>query len=112
MRNSLLAAARALVGAAARGEGGLRIAVYTEHAPFSDDGKCVDVDLGNALATKLGLPAEIIPFKDGDDLIVRLVAVDDPQSADRDGWYQQIAMGDRLFAEHTDVQRVAIPDHP
>ena len=68
MRNSLLAAARALVGAAARGEGGLRIAVYTEHAPFSDEGKGVDVDLGNALAAKLALPAEIIPFKDGESV--------------------------------------------
>jgi ABC-type amino acid transport substrate-binding protein len=72
MRNSLLAAALALAFAAARAEvgesGPLRIAVYTENAPFSDDGKGVDVDLGNALAAKLGLPAEIIPFKDGESV--------------------------------------------
>jgi ABC-type amino acid transport substrate-binding protein len=74
MRSSLLAAAAAaLVGAAApaaeRPEvGQIRIAVYTEHAPFSDEGKGVDVELGNALAAKLGLSAEIIPFKDAESV--------------------------------------------
>src|SRR3954454_7701954 len=76
MRNSLLAAALALAGAAAPAaespdasqSGPLRIAVYTEHAPFSDEGKGVDIELGNALAAKLGLPAEIVPFKDGESV--------------------------------------------
>src|SRR3954463_4438687 len=76
MRNSVLAAALALASAAAPAaesrEGGqsgqLRVAVYTEHAPFSDEGKGVDVEVGNALAAKLGLPAEIIPFKDAESV--------------------------------------------
>jgi polar amino acid transport system substrate-binding protein len=76
MRNSVLAAALALASAAApaaespgAGQSGpLRVAVYTEHAPFSDEGKGVDVEVGTALAAKLGLPAEIIPFKDGESV--------------------------------------------
>jgi len=75
MRNSVLAAALALASAAPAAEspeagqsGQLRVAVYTEHAPFSDEGKGVDVEVGNALAAKLGLPAEIIPFKDGESV--------------------------------------------
>ncbi len=46
--------------------GHLRIAVYTDYAPFSDDGKGIDVDVGKALAEKLGLAPEIMSFKDAD----------------------------------------------
>lgn len=48
--------------------GQLRIAVYAEHAPFSDDGKGIDVDVGNAVAKKLGLLPEIASFKDGESV--------------------------------------------
>ena len=44
----------------------LIIAVYKGFAPFSDDGEGIDVDVGKALAEKLGLTAEIMNFKDGE----------------------------------------------
>jgi polar amino acid transport system substrate-binding protein len=44
----------------------LIVAVYKDFAPFSDDGQGIDVDVGKALAEKLGLTAEIMSFKDGE----------------------------------------------
>lgn len=43
-----------------KGAGILRVAVYKEFPPFSDDGKGIDVDLAKALAEKLGVKAEIV----------------------------------------------------
>lgn len=51
------------------GEGGrLRIAVYDRFPPYSDAGQGIDVDLGKALAGKLGLEAEIVGFKAAEDM--------------------------------------------
>ncbi len=47
----------------------LRVAVYTEFAPFSDDGQGVDVDVAKALADKLGAAAEISSFKAAENMI-------------------------------------------
>jgi ABC-type amino acid transport substrate-binding protein len=40
--------------------GVLRVAVYKEFAPFSDEGKGIDVDLAKALAEKLGVRADVV----------------------------------------------------
>ncbi|MBI1907646.1 MAG: transporter substrate-binding domain-containing protein [Rhodocyclales bacterium] len=42
--------------------GTLRIAVYADFAPYSARGKGVDIALGQALAERLGLRAEIVEF--------------------------------------------------
>lgn len=47
--------------------GRLKVAVYNNFPPYSDAGKGIDVELGQALAAKLGLQAEIIGFKAGED---------------------------------------------
>lgn len=48
--------------------GRLRIAVYNNFAPYSHAGKGIDVDLGKAIAEKLGLVPEIVGFKAADDM--------------------------------------------
>jgi ABC-type amino acid transport substrate-binding protein len=76
MRNRALAALIALAAAGAsaasveeiRQSGRLRIAVYTDFAPFSDDGHGIDVDVGVAVARSLGVDAELVPFKDADSV--------------------------------------------
>ena len=45
-----------------RKRGRLQVAVYNNFPPYSDAGKGIDVELGQALAAKLGLQAEIIGF--------------------------------------------------
>ena len=47
-------------------KGRLRVAVYREFPPFSDDEKGIDVDIGKALAAKLGVAAEFTSFKEGE----------------------------------------------
>ncbi len=46
----------------------VRVAVYTEFAPFSDDDKGIDVDVARALAEKLGVSAEIMSFRAGESM--------------------------------------------
>lgn len=46
----------------------LKVAVYNDFAPFSDNGSGIDIDLARALAEKLGLKLSLLPFKAGDDL--------------------------------------------
>lgn len=48
--------------------GRLRVAVYDNFPPYSDAGKGIDIDFAKALAAKLGLVAEIIGFKAGEDV--------------------------------------------
>lgn len=48
--------------------GRLRIAVYDKFPPYSDAGKGIDIDFAKALAAKLGLVAEIIEFKAGEEV--------------------------------------------
>jgi polar amino acid transport system substrate-binding protein len=58
--------------ATVRRNGRLRVAVYNDFPPYSLAGKGIDVDLGQALAARLGLSAEIVGFTAdenmGDDL--------------------------------------------
>jgi ABC-type amino acid transport substrate-binding protein len=51
-----------------RESGRLRVAVYADYAPFSDDGRGIDVEVGNALALKMGLTPEMVSFKDADSV--------------------------------------------
>ena len=51
-----------------RKRGRLKVAVYNNFPPYSDAGKGIDVELGQALAAKLGLEAEIIGFMAGEDM--------------------------------------------
>ncbi len=48
--------------------GSLKVAVYTEFAPFSDQGAGIDVDLAQALSQKLGLKLTLLPFPAGENL--------------------------------------------
>jgi polar amino acid transport system substrate-binding protein len=44
----------------------LRVAVYEDYAPFSDDGKGIDVEIARALATRLNRKLEVMPFRAGE----------------------------------------------
>jgi ABC-type amino acid transport substrate-binding protein len=48
--------------------GTLKVAVYKEFAPFSDAGEGIDVDLAAALARKLSLKLNLLPFPAGENL--------------------------------------------
>ena len=45
-----------------RSRGQIRFAVYRRFAPFSDDGKGIDLDIGEALAAALQVKAVFLPF--------------------------------------------------
>jgi ABC-type amino acid transport substrate-binding protein len=51
-----------------RESGTLKVAVYKDLPPFSDNGGGIDADLAQALAEKLGLKLSLLPFPAGDDL--------------------------------------------
>ena len=52
-----------------RQRGRLRVAVYTDFAPYSMAGaKGIDADLGRALAAKLGVSAEIVAYNADEDM--------------------------------------------
>ncbi|APA71626.1 amino acid ABC transporter substrate-binding protein [Janthinobacterium sp. 1_2014MBL_MicDiv] len=48
--------------------GSLKVAVYSEFAPFSDKGAGIDIDIAEALAKKLGLKLSLLPFPAGENL--------------------------------------------
>lgn len=48
--------------------GVLKVAIYNDFAPFSANGKGIDVDLADALAGKLGLKTSYLPFSAGENL--------------------------------------------
>jgi L-cystine transport system substrate-binding protein len=48
--------------------GSLKVAVYNEFPPFSDNGAGIDIDLAQALAKKLGLKLSLLPFPAGENL--------------------------------------------
>lgn len=51
-----------------RARGRLRVAVYKDFPPYSHDGRGIDVDLGQALAERLGLRAEFAWFNADEDM--------------------------------------------
>ena len=48
--------------------GRLRIAVYKDMPPYSDNGKGIDVALGESLAARLGLAPEVVSFAADEDM--------------------------------------------
>lgn len=48
--------------------GSLKVAVYTEFAPYSHKGTGIDIDLAEALAKRLGLRLTLLPFPAGENL--------------------------------------------
>ncbi len=48
--------------------GVLRVAVYKDYAPFADAEQGIDVEIGKALAEKLGLKAEVRSYPDADSI--------------------------------------------
>jgi ABC-type amino acid transport substrate-binding protein len=54
--------------AGVKSRGALTAAVYRDMPPFHDQGKGIDVDLGAALADKLGVRLSLMPFTAGDDM--------------------------------------------
>lgn len=53
---------------AIRRRGRLRIAVYNDFPPYADRGQGIDVDLGRAIAERLGLSPEIVGFNADEDM--------------------------------------------
>lgn len=53
---------------AIRKRGRLKVAVYNNFPPYSEAGKGIDVELGQALAAKLGLQADVIGFMPGENM--------------------------------------------
>jgi ABC-type amino acid transport substrate-binding protein len=51
-----------------RRAGVLRVAVYKDYAPFADNEQGIDVEVGTALAEKLGLKAEVRAYPDADSI--------------------------------------------
>lgn len=51
-----------------RQKGILRVAVYDDLEPFSEKGKGIDVEIGKALAEKLGVKADVFEFDAGEDM--------------------------------------------
>jgi polar amino acid transport system substrate-binding protein len=51
-----------------RQAGVLRVAVYKDYAPFADNDQGIEVELGKALAGKLGLKAEVRGYPDADSI--------------------------------------------
>lgn len=51
-----------------RQRGRLRIAVYNNFLPYSNEGKGIDADIGRAIAEKLGLIPEVVGFNADEDM--------------------------------------------
>lgn len=98
---------------AVRRRGRLSIAVYDNFAPYSAAGQGVDVDLGKALAGKLGLQPDIVGFKAGEEM------ADDLRNMVWSGHYLRGAPADvmmhvpvdKILAEANDKVRIFAPYH-
>lgn len=51
-----------------KGRGVLRVAVYNDFEPFSDEGKGIDIELAQVLAAKLGVKADVVGFDAGENM--------------------------------------------
>ena len=51
-----------------KADGMLKVAIYNDFAPFSNNANGIDADLAAALAVKLGLKLSLLPFPAGDDV--------------------------------------------
>jgi polar amino acid transport system substrate-binding protein len=96
-----------------RQRGMLSIAVYNNFPPYSDAEKGIDVEIGKALAAKLGLKAQIIGFKADEDMS------DDLRNMVWKGHYLRGAPADvmlhvpvdPILAEANDKVRIFAPYH-
>lgn len=87
--------------------GHLKVAVYNDFLPFSDQGAGIDVDLAAALSAKLGLKLKLLPFPAGENL------GDDLRNMVWKGHYLgygpadvmlHVPVDNRLMAENDEVQ--------
>ncbi len=79
-------------------KGVLRVAVYDDLEPFADKGKGIDIEIGKALAAKLGLKADVFGFDAGEDMS------DDFRNMIWKGHYLNPRMGDVMM--HVPVDKV------
>ncbi len=99
--------------AAIRDKGSIRIAVYNDFPPYSAAGKGLDVDLGRALAAKLGLKPDIMWFNADENMD------DDLRNMVWKGHYlgggtAHVMMHvpvDPVLMEHNDKVRIFAPYH-
>jgi L-cystine transport system substrate-binding protein len=83
--------------------GALKVAVYNDFAPFSVKGHGIDVDLAEALAKKLGLKLNLLPFDAGENL------ADDLRNMVWKGHYLGYGPADLLL--HVPVDRRLMEDN-
>jgi ABC-type amino acid transport substrate-binding protein len=89
---------------AVRDKGTLKVAVYNEFAPFSDKGAGIDVDLAQALATKLGVKLSLLPFPADEEV------ADDLRSMVWKGHYLGYGPADLML--HVPVDKRLMNDNP
>ncbi len=54
--------------AAIRSKGALKVAVYNNFAPYSSQGKGIDVEIAQALGQKLGIPVQVTGYNAGEEM--------------------------------------------
>jgi ABC-type amino acid transport substrate-binding protein len=89
---------------AVKSRGVLRVAVYKEFAPFSDNGKGIDVDIAEALAARLGAKADVAAFDAGEDV------GDDLRNLVWRGHYLGYPVAQVML--HVPVDKVLMEKHP
>ena len=87
-----------------QGSGALKVAVYNEFAPFSDKGAGIDVDLAQALAARLGLKLNLMPFPADEEV------ADDLRNTVWKGHYLGYGPADVML--HVPVDNRLIADNP
>lgn len=84
--------------------GALKVAVYNEFAPFADKGAGIDVDLAAALAARLGLKLNLMPFPADEEV------ADDLRNMVWKGHYLGYGPADVML--HVPVDNRLIVDNP
>lgn len=87
-----------------RKSGVLRVAVYDNFAPFSNQGSGIDIDLAAALAKKIGLTLALLPFPAGENL------GDDLRNMVWKGHYLGYGPADLML--HVPIDRVLMNENP
>lgn len=100
---SFLSAAHADMGKI-RSTGVLKVAVYTDNFPFSDNSTGIDVDIAKAVADRLGLKLSLLPFPAGENV------ADDLRNMVWKGHYLGYGPADLLMHVPVDRQLMAAND--
>src|SRR5206468_12240105 len=89
--------------------GDVRVGAATGNQLVGDEVvlEAFDQDRGNVFE-RAGRPPYVVVLEDRDYLVVRFAGVDHLQTADHAGADDHLALVDGPFAEHADVQRVAV----